>query len=98
MPNRNQRNKLCRDLAAYFIEKGKVMTQEEYLDQTDKPVLLSGIRNVARNYASAIKKMHAQNPDLLTLINKRKEEKAPKPAPKVKPAIKPAVKEDKDDK
>lgn len=108
MANRPQRIKLCKDLAMYFAEKGKILTQEEYLKQDDKPVRLSGIRNVGRSYSRAIEMMKRAHPELMDLIEKKKEEaakpkptppKAPKPAPKaaVKPAIKPAVKQDKDD-
>ena len=108
MANRPQRLKLCKDLAMYFAEKGKIMTQEEYLKQDDKPVLLSGIRNVGRSYSRAIEMMKRAHPELIELIEKKKVEaakpkstppKAPKPAPKaaVKPAVKPAVKQDKDD-
>ena len=108
MSNRPQRIKLCKDLAMYFAEKGKIMTQEEYLNQDDKPILLSGIRNVGRSYSRAIEMMKRAHPELMELIEKKKEEaakpkptppKAPKPAPKaaVKPAVKPAVKQDKDD-
>ena len=112
MANRPQRLKLCRDLAMYFAEKGKIMTQDEYIKADDKPVLLSGIRNVGRSYSRAIVMMKGAHPELMELIEKKKEEaakpapapkptppKAPKPAPKaaVKPAVKPAVKQDKDD-
>ena len=112
MANRPQRIKLCRDLAMYFAEKGKIMTQDEYIKAADKPGLLSGIRNVGRSYSRAIVMMKGAHPELMELIEKKKEEaakpapapkpappKAPKPAPKaaVKPAIKPAVKQDKDD-
>lgn len=108
MANRPQRIKLCKDLAMYFAEKGKIMTQDEYVKQTDKPVMLTGIRNVGRSYSRAIEMVKRAHPELMELIEKKKEEaakpkptppKAPKPAPKaaVKPAVKPAVKQDKDD-
>jgi len=105
MSNRPQRIKLCRDLAMYFAEKGKIMTQDEYIKQDDKPVMLSGIRNVGRSYSRAIEMMKGAHPELMKLIEKKKEEKAkpaikpapkpalskaPKPAPKA--AVKPAVK------
>ena len=109
MANRPQRIKLCRDLAMYFAEKGKIMTQAEYIKQTDKPVMLTGIRNVGRSYSRAIIMMQKAHPELMELIEKKKAEAAkpkpkpkpapapaPKPAPKaaVKPAPKPAVKKD----
>jgi len=105
MANRPQRIKLCRDLAMYFAEKGKIMTQDEYVKQTDKPVMLTGIRNVGRSYSRAIIMMQKAHPELMELIAKKKAEAAkpkpapapaPKPAPKaaVKPAPKPAVKKD----
>lgn len=102
MANRPQRIKLCRDLAMYFAEKGKVMTQEEYIKAEDKPVSFSGVRSVGRSYSRAIEMMKGAHPELLELIEKKKETvkpvapKVPKPAPKaaVKPAPKPAVKKD----
>jgi hypothetical protein len=109
MANRPQKIKLCRDLAMYFAEKGKIMTQDEYIKQDDKPVMLSGIRNVGRSYSRAIEMMKGAHPELMTLIEKKKAEAAiktepkpaPAPAPKpalkraaVKPAVKPAVKKD----
>ncbi len=105
MANRPQRIKLCRDLAMYFAEKGKVMDQAEYIKQTDKPVALTGIRNVGRSYSRAIIMMQKAHPELMELIAKKKAEAekpkpvpapAPKPEPKaaVKPAPKPAVKKD----
>ena len=105
MANRPQRIKLCSDLAMYFAEKGKIMTQDEYIKQDDIPVSLHGIRNVGRSYSRAIIMMEREHPDLMKLIEKKKEEAArpvpapepaPKPiapkAPKPKAAVKPAVK------
>ena len=103
MANNRQRAKVLADLAMFFAEKGKVLTQEEYTDCPDKPVLISGIRNVFRSYARALTRLHTAEPGLLAMIEKKKVEAAkpvpapaPKPAPKaaVKPAIKPAVKKD----
>ena len=103
MANRPQKIKLCKDLAMYFAEKGKIFTQEEYLKQPDKPIRLSGIRNVGRSYSRAIEMVKKAHPELLKMAEKKKEApvqkpvapKAPKPVtPKVavKPAVKPAVK------
>lgn len=110
MANNRQRAKVLADLAMFFAEKGKVLTQEEYTDCPDKPVLISGIRNVFRSYARALTRLHTAEPGLLAMIEKKKVEAAkpapapkpiPTPAPKpkaaVKPAPKPAVKEEKDD-
>ncbi len=107
MASRPQRIKLCRDLAMYFAEKGKIMTQDEYVKQADKPVMLAGVRNVGRSYSRAIIMMQKAHPELMELLEKKKAEAAkpkpkpkpapaPKPAPKaaVKPAPKPAVKKD----
>lgn len=103
MANRPQRIKLCRDLAMYFAEKGKIMTQAEYIAATDRPVPYSGVRNVGRSYSRAIDMMKQAHPELMEMIEKKKVEAAkpvpapaPKPVPKaaVKPAPKPAVKKD----
>ena len=103
MANRPQKIKLCKELAMYFAEKGKILTQEEYLKQDDKPIKLSGIRNVGRSYSRAVEMVKRAHPDLLEMIEKKKEAPVAKPvAPKVpkpvtpkvavKPAVKPAVK------
>lgn len=110
MANIRQRAKVLADLAMFFAEKGRILTLQEYADCADKPVLVSGIRNVFRSYVRAITKLHTAEPGLLAMIEKKKVEAAkPAPAPKpastpapkpkaaVKPAPKPAVKEEKDD-
>ena len=101
MANRPQKIKLSRDLAMYFAEKGKIMTQKEYVDQADKPIKVSSIRRVARSYSRALVMMQQAHPELMELIEKNQAEAAkpapvivPKPAVKaeVKPAVKPVVK------
>ncbi len=97
MSNRPQRIKLCRDLAMYFAEKGKIMDQKEYIAAADKPVTYSGVRNVARSYSRAIEMVKKAHPELLELIEKKKVEdakpktppKAPKPAPVPTPKVEP---------
>ena len=112
MANRPQKIKLCKDLAMYFAEKGKILTQIEYNEQSDKPINMHGIRNVGRSYSHAVEMTKRAHPELLKMTEKKKEpapvipkpvpqvpKPAVKPAPKaaVKPAPKPAVIEGKDD-
>lgn len=109
MSNVRQRKKTLHDLAMYFAEKGKVLTQAEYIKAKDKPVTFWGIRNVFRSYSRMAEMLENNEPDLFALIGKKEEPKpvapkpapvvaaAPKPQPKpaaaVKPAPKPAVEE-----
>jgi len=87
MSNLRQRKKGLRDLAMYFAEKGKVLSQQEYIDATDKPIPFSGIRNVFRSYSRAVVMVERSEPELWEMI------KAPKATvtPKVEVA-KPTVK------
>ena len=96
MANIKQRNKALQDICMYFAEKGKVLTQREYIEAEDKPVPFSGIRNVFRSYSRMISMLERAQPDLYALIGKKEEPKpapvAPKPAPvapKVAPTPKP---------
>jgi len=106
MSNIRQRKKALQDLAMYFAEKNKVLTQAEYIKAEDKPITFSGIRNVFRSYSRMVEMLQANEPDLYALIGKKEvpapvpvAPKVPKPAVKVavKPAVKPAVTKDKDD-
>ncbi len=94
MSNVRQRKKTLHDLAMYFAEKGKVLTQAEYIKAEDKPVTFWGIRNVFRNYSRMTEMLKANEPDLYALIGKKEEPKpvAPKPAPVVEAAPKPQPK------
>lgn len=109
MPNVKQRKNTLMQLGMYFAEKGKILTQDEYIKAEDKPVTFWGIRNVFRNYSRMVVMLKTNEPELVALIGKKEEPKpapvapkaAPKPQPKpvveaaVKPAIKPAVKTEK---
>lgn len=112
MSNTRRRKAALATLAMYFVEKGKVLTQAEYIASTDKPIPFSGLRSVFRAYSRMVPMLLNEQPELLAMIAKKKETpapvvaptpvpaapKAPTPAPKVavKPAAKPAVKEEKD--
>lgn len=51
MRSNQQRKKVLAKLMEYFEAKGKVLSQNEYIAQDDKPYLLSGIRSMFRSYA-----------------------------------------------
>ena len=67
MSNVRQRQKALRDLAIYFAEKGKVLTQQEYIDSKDKPLPFSGIRNVFRSYSKMVAMLARAQPELLEM-------------------------------
>jgi hypothetical protein len=85
MSNLRQRSKALRDLGMFFAEKGKVLSQQEYIDATDKPIPFSGVRNVFRSYSRAVQMIERNEPDLWELIHAPKAPKveAAKPTPKV---------------
>lgn len=89
MANIKQRNKALQDICMYFAEKGKVLTQREYIEAADKPVPFSGIRNVFRSYSRMISMLERAQPDLYALIGKKEEPKPAPVAPKVAPTPKP---------
>lgn len=107
MSNTKQRTKAIKELAMFFAEKGKVLTQKEYIDSPDKPVLFSGIRRVFRSYSRMLEMLKRQEPELFAMTGKKEqpkpapvakpvEPKEPKPKPAaVKPAVKPAEKVEK---
>ena len=108
MSNVRQRKAALATLAMYFSEKNEILSQQDYIDSPDKPIPFSGIRNVFRAYSRMIVMLHTEQPELLSMIEKKKEKLAapkpvtpiaPKPAIKaaVRPAIKPAVREAKDE-
>lgn len=95
MANTKQRSKALKDLGMYFAEKGKVMTQAEYISATDKPVLFSGIRRVFRSYSRMLEMLKRTHPELIELANKKPEpvKKVEPVAPKVQPktSVKPTT-------
>ena len=108
MSNVKQRKVALANLAMYFCEKNKILTQQEYIDSEDKPIPFSGIRRVFRAYSRMLVMLHTEQPELLSMIESKKESlvkvvpeppKAPKPVVRaaVRPAIKPAVREEKDE-
>jgi len=113
MSNNRQKQKAVKDLSFYFAEKGKFLSQKEYIDAEDKPIAFSHIRRIFRSYSRLLEMLKKQQPELIDMVEKKVAPKpapapaAPKPAPvapsqpkpvaSVKPAVKPAVKVDKDD-
>jgi len=79
MSNVRQRKKALQDLAMYFAEKGRVLSQQEYIDSKDKPIPFSGIRNVFRSYSRALTMLEKAEPELSRMSMKPKPE-----LPKVK--------------
>lgn len=90
MSNLRQRKKGLRDLAMYFAEKGKVLTQNEYIEAADKPIPFSGVRNVFRSYSRAVQMIEKNEPELWDMIHAPAVQETPKVTP-AKPTIKVAV-------
>ena len=78
-----QREKAIKDIAMYFAERGKILTQNEYVDSPDKPVPLSGVRRVFRSYSRMVEMVKRAQPDLIDLATKKPEPVVVK-APEVK--------------
>ena len=77
---------MCQDLAMYFVEKGKVMTADEYIKAEDSPLHLKTIKKIAKSYSRAILMMNQSCPDLLKLLVEKEVEKVEAaPEPKVAP-------------
>jgi hypothetical protein len=55
-------------IGMYFAEKNKVLTQDEYINSEDKPILLSGIRNTFRSYSRMVEMLKVNEPELFALI------------------------------
>lgn len=100
MANQAQRKKLIRDLGLYFAEKGKVLTQKEYIAAKDVPVKFNKVREIMRSYSRALEIVEASEPELWALATtpaKPKEVKVeakeltPAPKPKIE-AVKVAPK------
>lgn len=92
MPNLRQREKAIRDIAMYFAEKGKVLTQNEYIDALDKPVPFSGVRRVFRSYSRMVAMVQRSQPDLLDFATKKPEPVVKAPEVKVPQVKVPEVK------
>jgi hypothetical protein len=71
----------------YFAEKGRVLTQAEYIDAPDKPISFHGIRNVFRAYSRAILMLERNEPELWKMIYTPKKQAEPKPIIAPKPTI-----------
>lgn len=92
MANQAQRKKLIRDLGLYFAEKGKVLTQKEYIAANDAPVKFNKVREILRSYSRGLELIQSQEPELWDLANNpvpKPEVKveAPKPPPVQRPKI-----------
>lgn len=74
MSNTRQRKHNLLLLGMYFAEKNKILSQDEYINSSDKPILLSGIRNIFRSYSRMVEMLKANQPELIALIGTKKVE------------------------
>ena len=98
MANKAQVRKTLETVAMFFAEKGKVLSQPDYVKCTDKPVLLSGIRRVFRSYSRMLVMLERNEPELwLIATNPKPKIEMPKPQPvkiEVPKPVKTEVKKD----
>ena len=59
--------KCTKQLGAYFIKKGKILTEKEYIAAKDQPVLGSAIKKVFGSYARMVSTI-TNNQALMALI------------------------------
>ena len=81
--NKARKVRGAKQLALYFRQIGKVLTQEEYDKRSDQPIRLNVVNKLYRGYALAIQFVEMVDKTIV-------EDLKPKPKPKAKPA--PAVK------
>lgn len=81
--NKARKIRGAKQLALYFRQIGKVLTQEEYDKRSDQPIRLNVVNKLYRGYALAIQFVEMVDKSIV-------EDLKPKPKPKAKPA--PAVK------
>ena len=98
MANKAQVRKTLETVAMFFAEKGEVLSQSDYVDCKDKPVLLSGIRRVFRSYSRMLVMLERNEPELwLMATNPKPKIEMPKPQPvkiEVPKPVKTEVKKD----
>ena len=63
----SQQKKCTKQLGAYFIKKGKILTEQEYVAAKDQPILGSIIKKVFGNYARMVSTL-TNNQALMALI------------------------------
>ena len=79
--NKARKVRGAKQLALYFRQIGKVLTQEEYDKRSDQPIRLNVVNKLYRGYALAIQ--------FVEMVDKTIVEDL-KPKPKLKPKAKPA--------
>ena len=98
MANKAQVRKTLETVAMFFAEKGKVLSQPDYVKCTEQPVLLSGIRRVFRSYSRMLVMLERNEPELwLMATNPKPKIERPKPQPvkiEVPKPVKTEVKKD----
>ena len=73
----------AKQLALYFRQIGKVLTEAEYDERSDQPIRLNVVNRLYRGYAIAIQFVEMVDKTIV-------EDLKPKPKPKLKPKAKPA--------
>ena len=79
--NKARKVRGAKQLALYFRQIGKVLTQEEYDKRSDQPIRLNVVNKLYRGYALAIQFVEMADKTIVEDL---------KPKPKLKPKAKPA--------
>lgn len=61
---KRQKHAVLRQIAMYFAEQGKIMTQEEYVAAENTPVRFAGIRSLFRSYPRLLSQLKQYEPEL----------------------------------
>ena len=80
-----RKKKYLETLAAYFISKGRVLTEKEYKEATDTPMRFFFIKRYIGKWAKMELMLRKNFPEVYEVLAKPKVE-VPKPAPVVKKA------------
>jgi len=93
---KRQVKKTLKQLQPYFIEKGQILSESDYLSQRDAPVMGSTIKSVFGNYARMISTI-SEDQNFMALVARSEllqrekiqaEEKLKAAKAKAKPAVK----------
>ena len=64
MAYQKERAAALKTLGEYFVEKGKILTRDEYTKAQDKPVPASRVAVLFRTYNAMLKYMQGREPEL----------------------------------
>ena len=81
-----RKKKYLETLAAYFISKGKVLTEKEYKEATDTPMRFFFIKRYIGKWTKLELMLRKNFPEVYEVLAEPTKVEVPKPAPVVKKA------------